>query len=196
MKNTKEPILDTALHLFARDGYEAVSVSQIAGSLGMTKGALYRHYKNKHDIFLHIVRRMEQGDLEQAGDHGMPEESTEKMPEKYRDVSVEALMDYSKAMFEYWAEDDFASAFRRMLILEQFRSEEMQAMYQQYLVSGPAGYVKDLFEAAGISDAGEKAVRFYSNMFFFYSVYDGAEDKNEAKRRFEHMAAEILKDIG
>ena len=57
-------------------------------------------------------------------------------------------------------------------------------------------YVKDLFEAAGISDAGEKAVRFYSNMFFFYSVYDGAEDKNEAKRRFEHMAAEILKDIG
>ena len=43
MKNTKEAILDTALHLFARDGYEAVSVSQIAGSLGMTKGALYRH---------------------------------------------------------------------------------------------------------------------------------------------------------
>ena len=71
MKNTKEAILDTALHLFARDGYEAVSVSQIAGSLGMTKGALYRHYKNKHDIVLHIVRRMEQGDLEQAGDHGM-----------------------------------------------------------------------------------------------------------------------------
>ena len=28
-----------ALHLFARDGYEAVSVSQIAGELGMTKGA-------------------------------------------------------------------------------------------------------------------------------------------------------------
>lgn len=196
MKNTKEAILDTALHLFARDGYEAVSVSQIAGSLGMTKGALYRHYKNKHDIFLHIVRRMEQRDVEQAGDHGMPEESSEKMPEQYRDVSAETLMDYSKTMFEYWTEDDFASSFRRMLILEQFRSEEMQALYQQYLVSGPAGYVKDLFEAAGIPGAEEKAVRFYSNMFFFYSVYDGAEDKKEAKRRFEHMAAEILKDIG
>jgi len=36
-----------ALHLFARDGYEAVSVSQIAGELDMTKGALYRHYKSK-----------------------------------------------------------------------------------------------------------------------------------------------------
>ena len=44
MENTKENILLAALHLFARDGYEAVSVSQIAGELGITKGALYRHY--------------------------------------------------------------------------------------------------------------------------------------------------------
>ena len=31
MGNRKEEILIVALHLFARDGYEAVSVSQIAG---------------------------------------------------------------------------------------------------------------------------------------------------------------------
>ena len=54
MGNTKEEILTVALHLFARDGYEAVSVSRIAGELGMTKGALYRHYQNKRDIFEHI----------------------------------------------------------------------------------------------------------------------------------------------
>ena len=47
MKTTKEKILWTSLQLFARDGYEAVSVSQIAGELGMTKGALYRHFKNR-----------------------------------------------------------------------------------------------------------------------------------------------------
>ena len=39
MSNRKEEILIVALHLFARDGYEAVSVSQIAGELDMTKGA-------------------------------------------------------------------------------------------------------------------------------------------------------------
>ena len=31
VSNIKEEILIVALHLFARDGYEAVSVSQIAG---------------------------------------------------------------------------------------------------------------------------------------------------------------------
>ena len=40
MTDTKENILMTALHLFARDGYEAVSVRTIAEELGMTKGAL------------------------------------------------------------------------------------------------------------------------------------------------------------
>ena len=51
MTDTKEKILMTALQLFARDGYEAVSVRNIAEELGITKGALYRHYKNKRDIF-------------------------------------------------------------------------------------------------------------------------------------------------
>ena len=60
MSNRKEEILIVALHLFARDGYEAVSVSQIAGELDMTKGALYRHYKSKRDIFDCIVQRMKQ----------------------------------------------------------------------------------------------------------------------------------------
>lgn len=55
MGNTKEEILTMAVHLFARDGYEAVSVSRIAGELGMTKGALYRHYQNKSGISLNIL---------------------------------------------------------------------------------------------------------------------------------------------
>ena len=59
---------------------------------------------------------------------------------------MDDFVEYSKSMFEYWTEDDFASSFRKMLTLEQFRNEEMQNLYQQYLVSGPAGYVKDLFK--------------------------------------------------
>ena len=115
MGNRKEEILIVSLHLFARDGYEAVSVSQIAGELDMTKGALYRHYKSKRDIFDCIVQRMEQQDGEQASEYDMPEEEKEKMPEKYENVSLDDFVEYSKSMFEYWTEDDFASSFRKML---------------------------------------------------------------------------------
>ena len=195
MSNRKEEILIVALHLFARDGYEAVSVSQIAGELEMTKGALYRHYKSKRDIFDCIVQRMEQQDSEQARQNEVPEESIEKMPEEYQKVSVEDFVGYSKSMFEYWTEDDFASSFRKMLTIEQFRSEEMQNLYQQYLVSGPAEYVKDLFKNMEIKNPEEEAVKFYANMFFYYSVYDGATDKMKAKCQFEQMMGKIVEEM-
>lgn len=195
MSNRKEEILIVALHLFARDGYEAVSVSQIAGELDMTKGALYRHYKSKRDIFDSIVKRMEQQDSEQARENEVPEESIEKTPEEYQNVSLDDFVEYSKSMFEYWTEDDFASSFWKMLTIEQFRSEEMQNLYQQYLVSGPAGYVKDLFKNMKIKDPEENAVKFYANMFFYYSLYDGAADKAKAKCQFEQMLDKIVEEM-
>ena len=195
MGNRKEEILIVALHLFARDGYEAVSVSQIAGELDMTKGALYRHYKSKRDIFDCIVQCMEQQDSEQARQNEVPEESIEKVPEEYQNVSVEDFVGYSKSMFEYWTEDDFASSFRKILTLEQFRNEEMQNLYQQYLVSGPAEYVKDLFKNMEIKNPEEEAVKFYANMFFYYSVYDGATDKTKAKCQFEYMLDKIVEEM-
>ena len=195
MSNRKEEILIVALHLFARDGYEAVSVSQIAGELEMTKGALYRHYKSKRDIFDCIVQRMEQQDSEQARQNEVPEESIEKVPEEYQNVSVEDFVGYSKSMFEYWTEDDFASSFRKILTLEQFRNEEMQNLYQQYLVFGPAEYVKDLFKNMEIKHPEEEAVKFYANMFFYYSVYDGATDKTKAKCQFEYMLDKIVEEM-
>ena len=195
MGNRKEEILIVALHLFARDGYEAVSVSQIAGELDMTKGALYRHYKSKRDIFDSIVKQMEQQDSEQARENEVPEESIEKTPEEYQNVSFDDFVEYSKSMFEYWTEDDFASSFRKMLTIEQFRSEEMQNLYQQYLVSGPAEYVKDLFKNMKIKNPEENAVKFYANMFFYYSVYDGAADKAKAKCQFEQMLDKIVEEM-
>ena len=195
MSNRKEEILIVALHLFARDGYEAVSVSQIAGELDMTKGALYRHYKSKRDIFDCIVQRMEQQDGEQARENEVPEESIEKTPEEYQNVSLDDFVEYSKSMFEYWTVDDFASSFRKMLTIEQFRSEEMQNLYQQYLVSGPTEYVKDLFENIEIKNPEENAVKFYANMFFYYSMYDGSADKAKVKCQFKHMLDKIAEEM-
>lgn len=195
MGNTKEEILTVALHLFARDGYEAVSVSRIAGELGMTKGALYRHYQNKRDIFEHIVKRMEQGDSEQAEKNNVPEEEMEKNPVKYLETTMEDFLEYSKSMFKYWTEDDFASSFRKMLTLEQFRNEEMQGLYQQYLASGPVEYVKDLFQSMGIADADYKAVRFYAVMYLYYSIYDGAQDKENVTKELEAALNEMIREF-
>lgn len=175
MENTKERILLAALQLFARDGYAAVSVREIAEQLGITKGALYRHYPSKQGIFLAILARMAERDAMQAQRYGLPEDSRERMPEAYSRVTVRQIVDFSRAQFAYWTEDAFAAPFRRMLTLEQFRNAEMAALYSQYLSAGPVGYLTDLFAGIGLAQPEQKALRLYGAMHLMYAVYDGGE---------------------
>ena len=177
MGQTKEKIWITALELFAQNGYEAVSVSDIAGQLGITKGALYKHYTNKRAIFDCIIARMEQQDAQRAGEFALPEGTLAQMPEKYCHTSLEQLTAYSKEQFRYWTQDPFGAPFRRMLTLEQYRCDEMARLYQQYLAAGPLGYVTDLLGSLGFDHPQQRAAVFYAPMFLLYSVYDGAEDK-------------------
>ena len=80
MSEMKEKILRTALRLFAQEGYEAVSISRIAGALGLSKGALYRHYRDKRDVLDSIVREMERRDAAGAQEYALPgAEETEAM---------------------------------------------------------------------------------------------------------------------
>lgn len=178
MADTKEKILMTALQLFARDGYEAVSVRTIAEELGMTKGALYRHYKNKRDIFDSIVERMIRIDAERANAHQMPAEKYDTMPDAYENATVENIQKYTIEQFKFWTEDEFASHFRKMLTLEQYRNAEMARLYSDCIVEGPVAYMEDLFRELikkGVlkrENPGMLAIEFYAPLFLLISMSD------------------------
>ena len=53
--DTKRRIMDAALELFAAHGYDAVSVEQIAGAVGIKAPSLYNHFVSKRAIFDEIV---------------------------------------------------------------------------------------------------------------------------------------------
>ena len=44
----------------------------------------------------------------------MSEDDKESMPDQYKTVSLEEFVEYSKSMFAYWTEDDFASVISSM----------------------------------------------------------------------------------
>jgi AcrR family transcriptional regulator len=52
---TRVRALGTALELFSRDGYDAVSMRAIAEELGVTKAALYHHFTSKEEIARELV---------------------------------------------------------------------------------------------------------------------------------------------
>jgi AcrR family transcriptional regulator len=52
---TRERIQQVALELFAEQGYEKTSLREIAERLGVTKAALYYHFRSKEDIVRSLI---------------------------------------------------------------------------------------------------------------------------------------------
>ena len=55
--NTKEKIMDVALKMFSGRGYEAVSIRDICGEVGIKESTLYYHFKNKKDILDSLISK-------------------------------------------------------------------------------------------------------------------------------------------
>ena len=89
--DTKERILETALELFAQSGYLGTSMSDIAKELGITKGALYKHYTSKQEILNSIVERMNKMDYERAEEYEMPETEPDGFAEAYLHTPIEKI---------------------------------------------------------------------------------------------------------
>ena len=54
--NTKQEILEASLDLFSVQGFEATSISQIAGAVGIRKASLYSHFESKQAILDALVK--------------------------------------------------------------------------------------------------------------------------------------------
>ena len=177
--DTKERILETALELFAQSGYLGTSMSDIAGALSITKGALYKHYASKQEILDSIVEKMNKMDYERAEKYEMPETEPDGFPEAYLKTPIEKIRTYSIAQFDHWTKEHFSSNFRKMLTLEQYREPRLAQLYHDYLATGPTEYMAAIFRKLTDSDesAMQLALDFYGPMFLLYSVYDGSDEK-------------------
>ena len=54
---TRDEIMSTALRVFARKGYAATRLVDVAEEMGVTRGAIYGHFNSKKDLFLEVVQQ-------------------------------------------------------------------------------------------------------------------------------------------
>lgn len=196
-ESTREKILTKALSLFAVRGYEVVTVEEIAAAVGIKAPSLYKHYKSKRDIFRQIVARMEALDQEQATAYEMPVEPMACGAGAYANTSPEQIAAYSKDQFRYWTERHACADFRRLLMLEQYRDQEMAQMHRQYLAEGPLEYMTDVFRtfSTSVEEARQLALAFYGPMYLLYSVYDGAENKAAVTAMLDQYVDHFVADL-
>src|SRR5215475_2261477 len=54
---TRQALLDSARRIFARDGFEACRIEDLAGATGHTRGAFYAHFRTKEDLFFALLEQ-------------------------------------------------------------------------------------------------------------------------------------------
>ena len=156
--STKELILKEALKLFSENGYAGTSMSDIAKPLGITKAALYKHFKSKQQIFDEILSESE---------------------ERFKDIFEELSVHISDNPKEEMNKKD-VDVFRT---LSQFQSKELAEMYTKRYVETMLSYDEKLFENLmdrGIIRKGNSktlARMFYAPVIMYMGVWDREPDR-------------------
>ena len=131
---TKEKIMDVALHMFSERGYEAVSIRDICGEVGIKESTLYYHFKNKMDILDSLIAKFKEH-IEGLLIHidempQMPSGKTKKKNAESTDIIDSYMMD--SYLF-----DPFCNLMIRLMMIEQFHNEEMRALYEKTMFTDP-----------------------------------------------------------
>lgn len=62
---TKERLIEVAVELFYRQGFQAVGLDQILDRVGITKTAFYKHFESKDDLIVAVLVKRDGDDLAQ-----------------------------------------------------------------------------------------------------------------------------------
>ena len=146
-EDTKQRILDKALELFSAQGYDAVSMGQIAAAVGIKAPSLYNHFPGKQAIFDALVASTAaqyEADTDNLDIH--VQNAARDIP-VFTEITEDALFEKVRQIFEYSLHNETISRFRRMMSIEQFRSPELAALYSARYVERVVRYHAGIFRA-------------------------------------------------
>lgn len=119
--NTKKEIIEAALELFSVQGFEATSISQIAGAVGIRKASLYSHFESKQAILDELVKEV----LEQYETHSIFAKTDWGKDSDNLPLTPDDSVQMIKGQIRYILHDPHISKARKMLVIEQFQNPEL-----------------------------------------------------------------------
>ncbi|MDM5277545.1 TetR/AcrR family transcriptional regulator [Paenibacillus silvae] len=137
-EETINQILTVALNLFIQKGYEQTSIQDIINELGgLTKGAIYHHYKSKEEIFQAVTDHMFKG--------------VDEMLSSVRDDKelngLEKLRKISRVSLDNPAQNEMASAAPSLLRNPKLLAAQIENIFEK----GVPLYIQPIIEQ-GVRD--------------------------------------------
>lgn len=133
---TTRQILDTTAELFARNGYDGVSVREIAEKAGIKESSLYNHFKSKSDILETLFDEF----IRYVPETRPSDEEIDKLL-----MIMEPEEVFKNILFHVGKSVCGTLSNTAMIInYEKFRNPRAAEMYYRYVVKEPADYYERL----------------------------------------------------
>ena len=195
---TKQKILNEALSLFSEKGYSAVYVGDIAEAVGIKTPSLYKHYKNKQDIFNSCVEVFSERMGNIRNDLQLPGSKTASF--SYETVTEEQLIEVANGLFLFYLQDNVAAKFRKMLMIERYHNPELNKLFEDLFIGGAVAHEEKIFSDLMDSKVIKRdtppieTYRFYPPDFhLLQKYYVTPSEGQEAKQELALMVQEFCK---
>lgn len=135
-EKTRGNILEAASHVFVEKGVAAATLEEIADRAGVTRGAIYWHFKNKVDIFLALHEKLNVSfaelvlqDLEH--DHCDPLQQLEELSVRLL-TDIEKVPEKKRILTILFLKCDYSGELE--ILLESYREKRKQnlKLFDQY----------------------------------------------------------------
>lgn len=150
--DTKRLILKKALELFSSNGYDSVSVAEIAKAVGIKAPSLYNHYESKQAIFDAIVKDTAEQYDKYTSEVDVHVGNAKIDKNVFSGITETALKEKVRSIFLYSLQNKEISSFRKMMTIEQFRNPELSVLYSKRFVKRMTDYHAEIFR--GLIGAG------------------------------------------
>lgn len=194
--STKERILNEALRLFSEKGYSDVYVGEIAEAVGIKAPSLYKHYKGKKEIFESCVEKFYERMTQMRNDLLLPDTPSSRT--SYEVADLNQIIEFAIGLFMFYWKDEVASRFRKMLMMERYRYQELNKIYEDLFVYGAVKYEESIFSSLITAGVIKKenphivALRFYTPIYYLLQKYDmHPEKEEEVKKELVSMVTEF-----
>ena len=149
MKNedTKKMILKKALELFSESGYDAVSVGEIARAVGIKAPSLYNHFPSKQAIFDAIVEETSKEFEKNTDEVAIHVQNSARDVTVFSQITEDDLVEKVHQIFNISLHDENIALFRKMMTIEQFRSDELSKLYSERNVERIVAYHAGIFKS-------------------------------------------------
>lgn len=182
---TKQKIIYSSLELFSKDGYDGVSMRQIASSVGIKGASIYSHFKSKQDIFVAIFEEMKSRYDSLASNLMIPTMPNSDAANFFKQADEQILFKMTEGLFSLYTQDRLIMMFRKLLFSEQNKNELVAKYLQEYYLNAPIQFQSDLLskmQTLGIFKdyhVQTMAMHFYSPIFYTLCAYDLGKEYDE-----------------